>query len=93
MGTGKPFWGSYSAQMHSGALVTIVWNLGPNPVIPFAAGCPYITLTSSSMSMDGYKAALALMLQAKALGQTVRFVAHAERDWGCGADYVAIESN
>jgi hypothetical protein len=40
------------------------------------------------LGADTYKIAIAMMMMANASGTKVRFYAHAERDGGCGVDYV-----
>jgi hypothetical protein len=44
------------------------------------------------MGMDAYKMAVATLTAARLSGAKVRFFAHAERDNGCGVDYVQLES-
>lgn len=86
MGTGVPFFGSYSAAT---GVVTIVWSL-QDASVPIPADCGRIYLTASTMGMDAYKVAVATLLLARTTGRAVRFYAHATRDDGCGADYVQL---
>lgn len=86
MGHGVPEFGLYSAA--TGASV-IVWSL-MNPYVPFPAGCTSLTLRPGTMGMDSYRAAIAILLMAKATNRPVKFYAHAQRDDGCGVDYVQL---
>lgn len=86
MGTGVPYFGSYSAAT---GVQTIVWGLG-EATVPFPADCQRVNLTAATMGMDAYKIAVATLLLAKATNRPVRLYAHAARDGGCGADYVQL---
>ena len=87
MGTGIPSFGQYGDA--SGSNYTVVWGLG-NAMIPFPAGCSYLIVTRATMGADPFKIAVATMLTAKVTGKSVRFYAHADRDGGCGVDYVQL---
>jgi hypothetical protein len=43
------------------------------------------------MGIEAYKMAFATMTAAKIAGSRVRFYAHADRDGGCGVDYVELQ--
>ncbi len=86
MGTGIPHFGIYSAA--TGANIRI-WSLA-NATINFPTGCTSILITRTTAG-DDYKIMLAVILTAKSLGKPVRFFAHAERDGGCGVDYVQMD--
>jgi hypothetical protein len=81
--------GHYSAAV--GAEKTVVWSFKSGLITPFAVGCTSVTLTPATMGQSSYKTALNSLLLARALDKPVRFFAHAERDDGCGADYVEIQ--
>jgi tetrahydromethanopterin S-methyltransferase subunit C len=87
MGTGIPHFGVYSAGT---GVSTIVWSL-KNAAIGFPAACGSIVLSPTTMGMDTYKINLAILITAKSVGKRVRFYAHAERDGGCGVDYVELQ--
>jgi len=86
MGVGIPNFGMYS---QATGVSTLVWGLG-NASTPIPSGCAYLILSPTTMGMDTYKMAIATMLLAKSSSKPVRFYAHAERDGGCGADYVQL---
>ena len=86
MGVGTPQFGVYSNA--PGAHVS-VWSL-TNATTSFPAGCGSLILTPTTMGMDAYKAAIAIMLAAKVTNKKVRFYAHGPRDNGCGVDYVEL---
>ena len=85
MGTGIPSFGVYA-----GSNVTIVWSLA-NATINFPVGCTNLRVSAATLTMDGYKIALSQMTAARISGRKVRFFVHAERDGGCGVDYVEIQ--
>jgi hypothetical protein len=87
MGTGVPNFGIYS---QATGMSIIVWSLG-NATRSFPSGCTNIVLTPATMGMDSYKMAMATLTAARVSGLKVRFYAHAERDNGCGVDYVQLE--
>jgi hypothetical protein len=87
MGTGVPEFGMYSDA--TGAEVR-VWRL-TNAALGFPAACASLRLTPTTMGINPYKMAVATLLTAKASGRPVRFYAHAERDGGCGVDYVEMQ--
>lgn len=86
MGTGIPQFGLHSIATGQYA---IVWGL-QNATIPFPVGCTSIRLTPATMSMDSFKLAVGVMLTAQATNRKVKFYAHADRDGGCGVDYVEL---
>jgi hypothetical protein len=86
MGTGIPRFGIYSQAVGPAVLV---WSL-TNPTVPFPAGCSSLVLTPGTMGWDSYKIAIATMTAARLSGNRIRFYAHAERDGGCGVDYVEM---
>ena len=86
MGTGVPTFGVFSQA--TGATIA-VWSLA-NPSTPLPAGCQTLYLTPATMGLDAYKMAFATLTAAKMSGRRVRFYAHAERDGGCGVDYVEL---
>jgi hypothetical protein len=88
MGTGIPRFGIYSP-VTTGQLQTNVWQL-ENASIPMASGCTSLTLTVGTMGLDAYKIATATLVLARATGRSVRFFAHANRDSGCGVDYIEL---
>jgi hypothetical protein len=90
MGTGIPVWSTYGYAVSGTRLLTVIWTLGPNPLTPMPAGCSTLTLTTDTLGADGYKVAIAMLLQASALGKSIQFYAHASRDWGCGVDYMTL---
>ena len=88
MGTGVPSnIGLYSAATGVNAYV---WLSDVTLALP--AACGNLVLSPATMGMDAYKLAIATLLTAKASNKRVRFYAHAERDGGCGADYVPLLS-
>ena len=86
MGTGIPNFGIYTPALGSAARV---WSLS-EATINFPVGCSHIVLSSQTMGVD-YKYVMAVMLTAKTTGKRVRLYAHAERDGGCGVDYVELQ--
>lgn len=86
MGTGMPHFAIYSAA--TGANIRI-WSLA-NATINFPTGCTSIFITRTTAG-DDYKIMLAVILLAKSLGRPIKFYAHAERDGGCGVDYVQMD--
>jgi hypothetical protein len=89
MGRGIPSsFATYSTLVSNNNLV-IVWQL-TSPTIAFPAGCTALYLSSSTMGIENFKAAIAILTAANIAGRAVRFYAHAERDGGCGVDYVQL---
>lgn len=86
MGTGVPSFGLYGAATGDQA---IVWSLS-GASIPFPTGCDYVTLKPQTLGSDAYKAAIATLLAARLSNRPVRLYSHAERDGGCGVDYVQL---
>ncbi len=86
MGTGTPEFGIYGSP--HGNIVN-VWSL-TNQTQAFPAGCTALTVRSATLGMDSYKIIVATLLAAKVSGKRIFFYAHAERDSGCGVDYVQI---
>jgi hypothetical protein len=84
MGTGIPSFGVYAAYNY-----TKVWSFA-NATINFPAGCTSLTVSVATLTMDGYKVALSQMTAARISGRKIRFHAHAERDGGCGVDYLEL---
>jgi hypothetical protein len=90
MGTGYPLvFGTYGPNIPGSANTTVVWTL-QNASIGFPPGCPNIRLSQVTLGADGYNRALATLLTARVSGRAVRFFAHAERDGGCGIDYIQM---
>jgi hypothetical protein len=87
MGTGVPNIGIYSGAVGNANIR--IWSLA-NPTINFPTGCTSILISRSTVG-DDYKVMLSVILTAKSLGKPVRFYAHAERDGGCGVDYVHLD--
>ncbi|KPF68949.1 hypothetical protein IP84_07030 [beta proteobacterium AAP99] len=90
MGTGVPHWGHYggvSAGNQTGWIT--VWRLD-SASIGFPTGCGRLIITPGTMGTEGFKLAAATLLLAASTGRVVRFYAHAERDDGCGVDYVEL---
>ena len=87
MGTGIPSFGQYSDGVWAGN--ALVWSLG-SASVPFPAGCAYLIVSRATMGADPFKIAVATMITAKVTGKSVRFYAHADRDGGCGVDYVQL---
>jgi hypothetical protein len=56
----------------------------------FPSSCNYLILTASTMGLDSYKLAVSILTTAKLTGTAVRFYAHADRDGGCGVDYIQL---
>ncbi len=79
-------YGHYSTAAGSS---TVVWGL-TSATVNFPAGCTYLILTRATMGADDYKIALATMLTARITNKKMRFYAHADRDGGCGVDYVQM---
>jgi hypothetical protein len=86
MGTGVPQFAVYSAAV--GPYV-VIWGL-VDSTIPFPAGCSQIRMTPTTMGVDSYKAAIAVMTAARLSNRPMRFYAHADRDGGCGVDYFQL---
>jgi hypothetical protein len=86
MGTGTPQFGVYTAPIGSNVRI---WLLA-GATIPMPSSCTHLLLYSATVGMDHYKIAIALMTTAKVSGKKIRFYAHAERDGGCGVDYVEL---
>lgn len=86
MGTGIPQFGLYSTATGQQA---VVWQI-QNATTPMPVGCTSLKLTPATMTMDSFKLAVAMMLSAQAANRKVRFFSHAERDGGCGVDYVEL---
>jgi hypothetical protein len=86
MGIGTPVFAVYGNVV--GNYVT-VWSL-TNATISFPTGCNSLQLYPATMGIDAYKAAIAMMLTAKATNAKIRFYAHLPRDGGCGVDYVQV---
>jgi hypothetical protein len=86
MGKGKPEFGVYS---QSQGVSTPIWSLR-DATVGFPAGCGYLILSVATMGIESYKIALAILITAKATNTAVRFYAHADRDGGCGVDYVQM---
>jgi hypothetical protein len=86
MGNGMPNIGIYSSA--TGANIRI-WFLA-NATVNFPTGCTSILISRTTVG-DDYKVMLSVILTAQALGKPVRFYAHAERDGGCGVDYVQMQ--
>jgi hypothetical protein len=91
MGTGIPSrFGLYGQINNSGGTpYLIVWQLS-SATTGFPAGCPVLYMFSSTMGIEGFKAAYSLIVSANLAGRPLRFFAHAERDGGCGIDYVQL---
>jgi hypothetical protein len=81
--------GLYGQNLYGVNPVVIVWGL-TSPSIPFPAGCNSLFLTATTMGMDAFKTAVGILTAAQLAGKPVRFWAHAERDGGCGVDYVQL---
>jgi hypothetical protein len=89
MGTGIPVFGVYTnAVTGNGGWITI-WGL-QNPTVSIPQGCSALYITTNTLGASSYKDALAVLLTATSLNKPVRFYAHAERDSGCGVDYLQI---
>lgn len=87
MGNGVPQIGIYSTALGSNIRI---WSLA-NATVNFPTGCTSIFITRTTVGADDYKVMLAVILTAKSLGKPVRFYAHADRDGGCGVDYVQMD--
>lgn len=89
MGTGVPIlFGNYSSVAFP-SQGTNVWALS-EATIGFPAGCTSIRITRATMGVDDYKIAMATMLIARTTKRKIRFYAHADRDGGCGVDYIQL---
>ena len=89
MGTGYPVqFGTYTGSAPNTAK-TRVWRL-TRATINIPASCTGLWLSPETMGMDSYKIAVATLLTARVTQKLVRFYAHAERDGGCGADYIEM---
>jgi hypothetical protein len=86
MGRGKPEFGVYGQQFGN---YVKVWSLR-EATLNFPVGCNSLILSVSTMGLESYKIAVAILITAKATNSAVRFYAHAERDDGCGVDYVQM---
>jgi hypothetical protein len=81
MGSGKPSFGVYTTS-------TSVFFL-KDATVAFPSGCyGGVVLSPATMGIETYRIALSILITAKATNTAVRFYAHAERDGGCGVDYV-----
>lgn len=87
MGNGVPQIGIYSSA--TSAHIRI-WSLA-NATANFPAGCSSILIPRTTAGEQDYKVLLSVILTAKSLGKSVRFYAHAERDGGCGMDYIQLD--
>lgn len=86
MGTGVPSFGLYGAATGDRAVVGSLSDAS----IPFPTGCDSLTLTPQTLGSAAYKAAIATLLAARLSNRPVRLYAHADRDGGCGVDYVQL---
>jgi hypothetical protein len=84
MGRGVPSFAVYGEV--TGAHIR-VWSVD-NALVQFPAGCTALILTPATLGVDTYRAAIAILTAAKLTNTRVRFYAHAERDGGCGVDYI-----
>jgi hypothetical protein len=87
MGTGIPGQAGIYSQV-TGLAHFRIWAL-TSPTIAFPAGCTSLILSRATL-VDDYKIFVSVILTAQSLGRSVRFYAHAERDGGCGVDYVQM---
>jgi hypothetical protein len=87
MGTGVPNFGVFGQA--AGSYIA-VWSLS-NISIPQPSGCTTLYLYPATMGLDAYKMSMAILTAAKLSGARVRFYAHADRDGGCGVDYVGLD--
>lgn len=85
MGTGIPVSTGVYGAAHGNE--TIVWALNSATQ---GMPCGYIKLSTTTLGMDGYKIAVAVVMTAQVAGKRVRFYAHVARDLGCGADMVQL---
>ena len=88
MGTGIPDFGVYGKSV-SGVDTTIIWGLA-NQTVPRPAGCNFLYLTSTTLGAESYKLFLSVLVTARISNRAVRFYAHADRDGGCGVDFVQL---
>jgi hypothetical protein len=89
LGTGIPVFGVFTNALNgTGGWITI-WLL-KNPTINFPQGCSTLYIMPGTQGASSYKDALAILLTAVSLNKPVRFYSHAERDGGCGVDYLQI---
>jgi hypothetical protein len=86
MGTGKPEFGVYGQAYNNRTHVILLREA----TINFPYGCPYLTLSPTTMGADAYKAAISILITAKTTKTAVRFYAHQDRDEGCGVDYIQL---
>jgi hypothetical protein len=86
MGTGKPVFGIYGQAV--GAEIRI-FSLN-DATVAFPNGCTFLTLTPATLGWETYRAALSILITAKATGASVRFYAIAPRDSGCGVDFLQL---
>lgn len=89
MGTGVPDFGLYTDPTPIGSQIR-VWRIN-NATQPFPAGCTSIVLSPTTMGVNSWKMAMATLLAARTSSRPVRFFSHAERDGGCGVDYVEMQ--
>jgi hypothetical protein len=86
MGTGKPLFGVYGQPNDP---KVVVWWLN-EATVGFPAGCSSLILSAATMGMDSYKISVSILITAKVTNSVVKFVAQAEKDGGCGVDYVQL---
>ena len=87
MGKGVPQFGVYGTA--TGPAKAVVWRL-ESASLGMPSGCTRLFVSAATMGAEGYKFAMATMTAARVLNRAVRFYAHAERDGGCGVDYVEL---
>lgn len=87
MGTGVPSFGVYGQP--NGPYIA-VWSLA-DQTRPMAAGCTTLYIMPATIGLDTYKMAFATLTAAKLSGKRVRLYAHADRDGGCGVDFIQLE--
>lgn len=88
MGNGVPQIGIYSGAAGHGHIR--IWSLA-NATVNFPTGCTSILISRTTVGEQDYKVMLSIILTAKSLGKPVRFYGHAERDGGCGMDYIQLD--
>ena len=86
MGTGIPNFGLYGTFNNS---LIIIHSL-INPTVNFPAGCPYLIISPATIGVAEHRMVYATLLTATAMQRRVRFFSHADRDGGCGVDYVSL---
>jgi type IV secretory pathway TrbL component len=84
MGTGVPNMGFYTQA--TGANLTYIFL--KNAAVPLPSGCGFLILSVATAGERDYKIAQAMLLASSFAGKRIRFYAHAERDGGCGVDYL-----